>query len=73
MDELKDKFRDFTEFRSSERPESSEIKMHMGFYNHSADIWKLTIGDLRLKFSFAGHADTVLGLCWLRTNNVEKM
>jgi len=72
-DELKDKFRDFKEFTSSERPESSEIKMHMGLYYHSADIWKPTIGDLRVKFSFAGQADSVVSPCWLRTNNVEKM
>lgn len=57
--ELKDKFTNFIQFTSGERPAYSHpIKVHMGLYYHSSSIWNPQIGDLRVQFSFAGATDT---------------
>uniref|UniRef100_T1GZS0 Transmembrane protein 43 homolog n=1 Tax=Megaselia scalaris TaxID=36166 RepID=T1GZS0_MEGSC len=52
--ESKKKIEEYTEFTSDTRPEEPEIKLHMGFYYHTNDVFNPEIGDLRILFSFAG-------------------
>ncbi|CAG7833916.1 unnamed protein product [Allacma fusca] len=60
--ELNEKFNNFIQFTSGERPDNQDIKMHMGLYYHSADIWNPSVGDLRIQFSFAGPADSFVSV-----------
>ncbi|OXA62503.1 transmembrane protein 43 homolog isoform X1 [Folsomia candida] len=61
--ELKDKFNSFVQFTSGERPHpQQEVKMHMGLYLHSADIWNPSVGDVRVQFSFAGPSNTYVSI-----------
>lgn len=52
--EIKEKFNNFIELTSDTRPEDPSIKLHLGLYYHSNDVFNPEIGDIRLLFSFAG-------------------
>ncbi|KAJ8960820.1 hypothetical protein NQ318_020116 [Aromia moschata] len=52
--EIKDKFTDFMEVTSDERPERRGVKLHMGIYYHCDDIWNPEVGDIRVQFYYAG-------------------
>ena len=52
--ELKEKFEEFTQFTSDERPSDPGIKMHAGLYFHAKDVWESEVGDTRVQFSYAG-------------------
>ncbi|XP_067642672.1 transmembrane protein 43 homolog [Eurosta solidaginis] len=52
--EIKNKFTNYVELTSDTRPEDPTIKMHLGLYYHTIDVFNPDIGDIRLLFSFAG-------------------
>ncbi|KAI9588626.1 transmembrane protein 43 homolog [Glossina fuscipes] len=52
--EIKDKFKSFVELTSDTRPEDPFIKLHLGLYYHTNDIFNPEIGDIRILFTFAG-------------------
>ncbi|CAG9863525.1 unnamed protein product [Phyllotreta striolata] len=53
-DEIKEKFDEYIEITSDERPERSDVKLHMGIYYHCDDIWNPEVGDIRVQFYYAG-------------------
>uniref|UniRef100_A0A0K8U2Q2 Transmembrane protein 43 n=2 Tax=Bactrocera latifrons TaxID=174628 RepID=A0A0K8U2Q2_BACLA len=52
--EIKNKFSNYVELTSDTRPDDPTIKMHLGLYYHTNDVFNPEIGDIRLLFSFAG-------------------
>ncbi|KAH8300531.1 hypothetical protein KR018_011839 [Drosophila ironensis] len=52
--QVKDKFSAFQELTSDIRPEDSSVKLHLGLYYHTNDVFNPEVGDVRLLFSFAG-------------------
>ncbi|XP_016973177.1 transmembrane protein 43 homolog [Drosophila rhopaloa] len=52
--EVKDKFGSYQDLTSDIRPEDSTVKLHLGIYYHTNDVFNPEVGDLRLLFSFAG-------------------
>ncbi|XP_017843799.1 transmembrane protein 43 homolog isoform X2 [Drosophila busckii] len=51
---VKHKFTNYKELTSDIRPEDSSIKLHLGLYYHTNDVFNPEVGDLRLHFSYAG-------------------
>lgn len=51
---VKGKFNKFKELTSDIRPDDSSIKLHLGLYYHTNDVFNPEIGDLRILFSYAG-------------------
>ncbi|XP_022914457.2 transmembrane protein 43 homolog [Onthophagus taurus] len=52
--DLKQKFDNFIEFTSDQRPEGKDVKLHMGIYYHCYDIWNPKTGDIRVQLYYAG-------------------
>lgn len=51
---VKDRMENYIDVTSDTRPEDPSVKMHFGFYYHCEDIFNPEIGDVRLRFQFAG-------------------
>jgi hypothetical protein len=52
--QVKDKINHFLDVTSDTRPDDTSIKMHLGSYYHSEDIFDPQIGDIRIQFQFSG-------------------
>lgn len=52
--EIKTSFNNYVLITSDTRPDIPGVKLHLGFYYHSADIHEPRVGDVRLQFQLAG-------------------
>ena len=50
----KELFTGWTDVTSDTRPDDNYIKMHLGWYYHVDDLFEPMVGDVRVKFQFAG-------------------
>lgn len=53
-DYAKSLFEDWNDVTSDSKPEDTYIKMHLGWYFHVEDLFAPLVGDVRVKFQFAG-------------------
>lgn len=60
--EAKTRFNNFAELTSDTRPDDSSIKLHLGLYYHSNDIFEPEVGDIRILFSYAGMEGEVVSV-----------
>ncbi|KAG5672834.1 hypothetical protein PVAND_002924 [Polypedilum vanderplanki] len=62
-EEAKEKFNTWIDVTSDTKPDDIFIKMHSGAYYHSEDIFNPQIGDVRIKFQFAGLEGEIWTIC----------
>lgn len=72
-DDIKDKFNDFIEVTSGERPAGNEVKLHMGIYYHCDDVWNPEVGDIRVQFYYAGVAKEMVSKFGRYPDFLQKM
>jgi hypothetical protein len=53
-EEGKEKFNTWVDVTSDTKPDDSFIKMHSGAYYHTENLFEPEVGDLRIRFQFAG-------------------
>ncbi|KAL7732558.1 hypothetical protein ACLKA6_019191 [Drosophila palustris] len=69
---VKNKFNSFNELTSDIRPDDSSIKLHLGLYYHTNDVFNPEIGDLRILFTYAGMEGEMYSIVGrLQGNKVE--
>ncbi|XP_034107814.1 transmembrane protein 43 homolog [Drosophila albomicans] len=70
--QVKHKFNSFNELTSDIRPDDSSIKLHLGLYYHTNDVFNPEIGDLRILFTYAGMEGEMYSIVGrLQGNKVE--
>ncbi|XP_034482694.1 transmembrane protein 43 homolog [Drosophila innubila] len=70
--QVKNKFNNFNELTSDIRPDDSSIKLHLGLYYHTNDVFNPEVGDLRILFSYAGMEGEMYSIVGrLQGNKVE--
>ncbi|KAG5896399.1 hypothetical protein JTB14_009604 [Gonioctena quinquepunctata] len=69
-DHIKQKFDDFVEVTSDERPDRKDVKLHMGIYYHCDDIWNPEVGDIRVQFYYAGATGEAVTIIAKQENGV---
>ncbi|XP_044266365.1 transmembrane protein 43 homolog isoform X1 [Tribolium madens] len=68
--EIKEKFNDYVEVTSDERPERKDVKLHMGIYYHCDDVWNPEVGDIRVQFYYAGIANEIVTVIAMQKDGV---
>lgn len=67
---LKRKFIDYVEVTSDDRPERRDIKLHLGIYYHSDDVWHPEVGDIRVQFYYAGANGEWVSIVGMQKNGI---